>query len=36
MEALPEILSSGLMLGDSPNLKHLDVMPPLRRPPAVG
>lgn len=29
MEALPEILSSGLMLGDSPNLKHLDVMPPL-------
>jgi hypothetical protein len=29
MEALPEILASGLVLGDQPNLKHLDVMPPL-------
>lgn len=29
MEALPEILSMGLVLGDTPNLKHIDVMPPL-------
>lgn len=29
MEALPEILSTGLVLGDAPNLKYLDVMPPL-------
>lgn len=29
IEALPEILSSGLVLGDSPSLKHLDTMPPL-------
>ena len=29
IEALPEILSTGLVLGDSPSLKHIDVMPPL-------
>jgi hypothetical protein len=29
IEALPEILSSGLVLGDVPSPKHLDVMPPL-------
>lgn len=29
LEALPEILASGLMLGGEPNLRHIDVMPPL-------
>ncbi len=29
IEALPEILSSGLVLGSEPSLKHLDTMPPL-------
>ncbi len=29
IEALPEILSSGLVLGDAPSLKHLETMPPL-------
>jgi hypothetical protein len=28
LEALPEILASGLVLGE-PNLKHIDTMPPL-------
>ena len=29
MEALPEILASGLLMGGDPNLKHLGTMPPL-------
>lgn len=29
LEALPEILASGMVLGQEPNLKHLEVMPPL-------
>lgn len=29
MEALPEILASGLVMGNNPSLKHLDTMPPL-------
>lgn len=29
LEALPEILASGMILGQEPNLKHLEVMPPL-------
>ena len=29
IEALPEILSAGLVLGDGPSLKYLDTMPPL-------
>jgi hypothetical protein len=29
MEALPEILASGMVMGGDPNLKHLDTMPPL-------
>jgi hypothetical protein len=27
--ALPEILASGMVLGPEPNLRHIDVMPPL-------
>lgn len=29
IEALPEILASGMVLGGEPNLKHLETMPPL-------
>ena len=29
IEALPEILASGMVLGDEPNLRHLETMPPL-------
>ena len=29
IEALPEILASGMTLGNEPNLRHLDTMPPL-------
>ena len=29
LEALPEILASGMILGSEPTLKHLDTMPPL-------
>lgn len=29
LEALPEILASGLILGDEPNLRHIDTMPPI-------
>ncbi len=29
LEALPEILASGMVLGSEPNLRHLDTMPPL-------
>lgn len=29
MEALPEILASGMVMGGDPNLKHLGTMPPL-------
>lgn len=29
LEALPEILASGMILGNEPTLKHLDTMPPL-------
>ncbi|MFQ5522552.1 MAG: hypothetical protein ACE5F5_03120 [Acidimicrobiia bacterium] len=29
IEALPEILASGMILGSEPNLKHLETLPPL-------
>lgn len=29
LEALPEILASGMILGNEPNLKHIETMPPL-------
>ncbi len=29
LEALPEILASGMVLGSEPNLRHLETMPPL-------
>ncbi|MDX1467818.1 MAG: hypothetical protein R3258_00605 [Acidimicrobiia bacterium] len=29
LEALPEILASGMILGNEPNLKHIEVMPPI-------
>jgi hypothetical protein len=29
LEALPEILASGMVLGNEPNLRHLETMPPL-------
>lgn len=29
LEALPEILSSGLIFGEEPNLKHIETMPPI-------
>ena len=29
LDALPEILASGMVLGPEPNLRHIDVMPPL-------
>ncbi len=29
LEALPEILASGMILGSEPTLRHLDTMPPL-------
>lgn len=29
LEALPEILASGMVLGSEPNLKHIETMPPL-------
>lgn len=29
LEALPEILASGMILGPEPNLKHIETMPPL-------
>lgn len=29
IEALPEILASGMMLGSEPNLRHIETMPPL-------
>ena len=29
LEALPEILASGMVLGPEPNLKHIETMPPL-------
>jgi len=29
LDALPEILASGMVLGSEPNLRHIDVMPPL-------
>ena len=29
IEALPEILASGLVLGSEPNLKHIETMPPI-------
>lgn len=29
LDALPEILASGMMLGDQPNLRHIETMPPL-------
>jgi RsiG-like len=29
IEALPEILAAGMVLGDQPNLRHLDTMPPI-------
>jgi hypothetical protein len=29
IEALPEILASGMSLGGEPNLRHIDTMPPL-------
>lgn len=29
LEALPEILSAGMVLGDEPNLRHIETMPPL-------
>ncbi len=29
IEALPEILATGMVLGAEPNLKHLETMPPL-------
>ena len=35
IEALPEILASGMTLGNEPNLRHLDTMPPSRPRPAA-
>lgn len=29
LEALPEILASGLILGTEPNLRHIETMPPI-------
>lgn len=29
LEALPEILAAGMVLGAEPNLKHIETMPPL-------
>jgi hypothetical protein len=29
IEALPDILASGMILGSQPNLKHIETMPPL-------
>jgi hypothetical protein len=29
LEALPEILATGMVLGSEPNLRHLETMPPL-------
>lgn len=29
LEALPEILASGMVLGSEPNLKHIETMPPI-------
>lgn len=29
LEALPEILASGMILGDEPTLRHIETMPPL-------
>ena len=29
LEALPEILASGMVIGSEPNLRHIDTMPPL-------
>ena len=29
LEALPEILATGMILGNEPNLRHLETMPPL-------
>ncbi len=29
LDALPEILASGMVLGDEPNLRHIETMPPL-------
>jgi hypothetical protein len=29
LEALPEILATGMILGPEPNLKHIETMPPL-------
>lgn len=29
LEALPEILASGMILGNEPNLRHIEVMPPI-------
>lgn len=29
LEALPEVLASGLVLGNEPNLRHLETMPPI-------
>jgi hypothetical protein len=29
IEALPEILANGMILGSEPNLKHIETMPPL-------
>lgn len=29
LEALPEILASGMVLGNEPNLKHIETMPPI-------
>lgn len=29
LEALPEILASGMILGSEPNLKHIETMPPI-------
>jgi hypothetical protein len=29
LEALPEILASGMVFGEEPNLKHIETMPPI-------
>jgi hypothetical protein len=29
LEALPEILAAGMVVGDEPNLRHIETMPPL-------
>ena len=34
LEALPEILASGMILGSEPTLRHIETMPPL--PPTTG